>query len=149
MNRLNCAVAAGLVLLSGACTGIARNDREFAAAFFAGKESPRLPDNALVLLTDFESGIVFASPSLLELSGYTAKELEGENYYQLLLEESAVRPDKAAVADSLQTGQSVTVESEMLTKEGTIIYATATIAVTRGADGKPAGVSRTLRRTLF
>lgn len=102
-----------------------------------------------MLLTNNDGVIVYVSPELKKIIGYTDAELAKRDFRQFLLHSDSLADDKKALAIALSSRKPVETQGDMLTSDGTIFYAKIKVTVLRDALGKPVGVSREMTRGLF
>lgn len=139
----------GFILLLCACASAPIDTATFTEAFFANKPVPEIAAGALLVLTDTEGVIVYVSPELKKIVGYTDAELARRDFRQFLLHADSLADDKKALAIALSSRKPVNTQEDMLTRDGTIFYAKTKVTVLRDALGNPVGVSREMTRGLF
>ena len=87
---------------------------------------------------------VLANQAFARLTGYSQEALLRMDYGKLTPEEYR-RPQAAAIARVIETGEPAEFEKEYIRKDGSRVPVALTVSMVRGEDGKPAGLAAIIR----
>ena len=102
---------------------------------------------------DLAGHVLSANAHFLKMFGYTLDEIQGEHYCRFLPDSQGVAEQKAAMWQSLQRGEHVSIECEALAKNHRLIWINTSLSPILDANGKPIRITQlvtdiTASRTL-